>query len=1082
MSEKIMNIHKIKFLALSLLFILSLGACAGPDRPYTVGNKNQAPSTSGGPVPPPTQEDLGPCAPRMQEVVLKLTAATGGGLQESNPQSVAFMVVRFSSSGEVSMAPSDFPPSTITLANIPLQVVLTNSVTGRYTANPPMLTLQDLVFQVSSSLINGSLPPITLTTGHIEQSGSSGSLTRTGSFNLEDKTITLVGGAPIPQSLVPRGFESLGGSALVIEIMGTFASIPDISTCTGTAAGSGNVQFKNVITETEATGPVERERPLGTTFDFGRIFIPEQGVDTNTDLNDKFFQERRLRVKVPAGKPEVNATLNNAAGFNITPNGNIHIPSGGQQDFTIRFSMPAVPYTSSSPVESADASTELDFGGSKLTLTGKVKRAAPEMVMKSPNSTTIELGDVITPIRQVGSSTRIICGENRGLVQQKVTLKNTGVRELQISRIAQPGPMEASAMPERPDPGCQNFGTNGTEFSSWGLRAENGANCGAGPAPGTLTGACRIPVGEGEVSFKVIYLPVNASNITAGQSGRLVKDQAKMTIQSNDPRYTTNGLTLNLSAGISPDQSDVLKVRRQNSTFEIDKGGVVKVIGSASNNDPTQLVLVNKLNQDLQINDIRVPSGSGFEVLNTADKPKPTRIPASNINTGEHGTASFWVRLNPTGAANRRVFNSALDILFTGGTGQQSTFTLNLVGTFDLPALNGCVEVTADKVTSYIDNQFTRSDTVDSLDYRIKGENVKPGPLRFMFERVGETSVSKVTLVPAVSNQFVPTQEGRLAQMIKALPRSDRAKLFRIYTTRMSGLDGVGYHQDGDASNAAGTGGDGNPDCEEPEGPLGDYQNRSRHCSYFYYIIANKHRVPTDLNSDVVPGYYDNVTGHLVLPDLEMRFVNPYHDDVGRIFTQAESVIDLKATLSTFDIKSLTLNNTRQIFGDNLTEVPLVTTPGIGSNEVSIPSDPSGFGRVVQDRAYQVCPTITEGSQTIRWSPVDPRFDPRDRSEQAKEPKFLCNVTDSAPYYVKGFPVTPRQKENGDVEYKVVMTLLTKYGPDGALLRDNYPQGIPPFLQNSRMWIALQGTMKQCSTGSSDMGSTGSMTGTGSGH
>jgi len=1073
--------HKTKFLALSLLFILSLGACAGPDRPYTVGNKNQAPAgdgSSSGSVTP--GQDLGPCTPKIKEVILKLTAATTQGIKESDPKSISDVIVRFSSSGEVSMRSSDFPASDITLSGAGIHVVLSNAVQGRYTASPAALSIEDLVFQVSG-FINGTLPPLSLTTGRIEQTGNGGVLTKTGSFNADDKTITLVGGAVIPSGFAPAGFTFVEGAALVVELSGTLESIPDVSSCSAAGSG-GNVQFKNVVTEMQEGRPVERELPLGNTFDFGRIFVPEQGTDTNTDLNPKFFQERKLRVKVPAGKPDVNATINNAAGFNISPNGNIHIASGGQQDFMVRFSMPAIPYTSTSPAESADANSDLTFGEAHLTLSGKVKRAAPEMIMTNPNSTTVELGDVITPIRQVGSSTRIICGENRGLVQQKVTLKNTGVRELQISRIAQPAPMESSAMPERPDPGCQNFGTNGTEFSSWGLRAENGANCGAGPAPGTLTGACRIPVGQGEVSFKVIYLPINASNITAGQSGHLVKDQAKLTIQSNDPRYAMNGLTLNLSAGISPDQSDVLKIRRQNSTSEIDKGGVVKIIGTASGNEPTQLILVNKLNQDLQINDIRVPTGSGFEILNTTDKPKPTRVPASNVNTGEHGTASFWVRLNPTGMANRRVFNSALDILFTGSTGQQSTFTLNLVGTFDLPILNGCVEVTADKITSYIDNPFTRSDTVDSLDYRIEGGNVKPGVLRFMFEPIGESPVSRVRLVPAVSDQFVPTQEGRLARMIKALPRSERAKLFRVYTTRMSGLDGVGYHQDGDAgSNAAGTGGDGEPDCEEPEGPLGNYQRGSRHCSYFYYIIANKHRVPTDLSSDIISGYYDNVTGHLVLPDLEMRFVNPYHENPGA-FDAPESVIDLKATLSTFDIKSLTLNNTRQIFGDNLTEVPLVTSSGIGGNEVSIPNDSSGFGAVVQDREYQGCPTITEGSQTIRWSPVDPRFDPRDRREQAKEPKFLCNVTDSAPYYVKGFPVTPRQKENGDIEYKVVMTLLTKYGPNGATLRDGYPQGIPGFLQDSRMWIALQGTMKQCSTGSSDMGSTGSMTGTGSGH
>ncbi len=1061
------KVHKMKCLALSLFFILSLGACAGPDRPYTMA-KNLPPPTSRNSGGATADEALGPCTPKIKDVSLKLTAATSSGIKESDPKSISDVILRFASSGDLTMKSTDFPASDINLSGVTLHVSLTNEVHGHYTATPALITLDDLVFQVSG-FINGALPPLSLTTGHIDQAGNAGTLSKDGGLNPDDKTITLVGGAPIPQSLAPSGFEFLGGAALVVELSGTLESIPDISTCTAAGSG-GNVQFKNVVMSAE-TPPREQELPLGATFDFGRIFVPEQGVDTNIDLNNKFVQERKLRVKVPAGKPELNANITSGAGFNITPNGNIHIPSGGQQDFTIRFSMPATSYTATSPAASTDASFDLNFGENKLTLTGKVKRAAPEMVMTTPTSTTVDLGNVIVPTRGSGAQTQITCQGNRSLVQQKVTLKNTGVRELQITRIVQPGPIDTSATPQRPDPGCQNFGTNGTEFAAMGLRWSNGAACAAGPAPGTLTGACRIPVGEGEVSFKVIYLPINASNIVNAQADRLVKDQAKLTVQSNDPRYSRDGLSLNFSGGISPDQSEILRIRKQitrrsaagdrTSSIEVNKGGVIKIISEQGQNDATQLILVNKQNQALQIQSIQVPANSGFEVLNTSDHPRPSSVPASNA-AGEDGTASFWVRLNPSsGANNHKVFNAPLSIVFSAGTGQASTFTVNLVGSLDLPPLEGYVDITIEKVNSYIDNTFTRDDTVDSLDYRIKGRTVKPGALRLRFVRTEGNAITKVTIVPAIPN-FVPTQEGQLARMIKNLPRSEREKLFRVYTTRMSGLNNVGYHQDGDRSNNEQGAGDGEPDCVDPVGPLGTYpQNNPTDCSYFYYILANR---------GTSTGFYDPPSGQLIMQDLDMRFVNPYHFNPGA-FDAPESVIDLKATLSTFDIRSPTLN-TRDIFGEDLPEAPLVVSPGIGPNDISLPTDPAGFGRILEDgrAGYQRCPEIREGDQVIKWSPVDPRFEPHTVRDQALEPRLLCNVTEAAPYYLTGFPVTPQELENGEVVYRVVLTLLTRYGGGSDTLPGGYPQGVPGFLQDSRMWITLHGTIHQCGTGTTEHG------------
>src|SRR5262249_33896086 len=152
-------------------------------------------------------------------------------------------------------------------------------------------------------------------------------------------------------------------------------------------------------------------------------------------------------------------------------------------------------------------------------------------------------------------------------------------------------------------------------------------------------------------------------------------------------------------------------------------------------------------------------------------------------------------------------------------------------------------------IASYINTPLLGSSPVDSLDYRKPELAVfKPGAMRMQFDPIsGSDTKRSVTIINIPGLE--PTAPNILNNL-KALAKSERAKLVRVYSTRLSGYPGG--VEDGNH--------DGIPDCTDPESINVDYQ--TGRCSFFYYLFATK------------PGHsgtYDDETGELLFPDIDLQ-------------------------------------------------------------------------------------------------------------------------------------------------------------------------------------------------------------------
>jgi hypothetical protein len=400
-----------------------------------------------------------------------------------------------------------------------------------------------------------------------------------------------------------------------------------------------------------------------------------------------------------------------------------------------------------------------------------------------------------------------------------------------------------------------------------GLNVEGGASCSTVTIGGHtyLTDHCQIPVGAGKVNFKVVYVPMNASSVAHAAGNSLEKDTATLAVDSDDTRFTNstgdNPFRLNLQSGVSPDRSNVLKIKKDGATVETSAGGNLRMnIPNTTDNSVTEkLILLNHLDQPLTDVQITVGDTAHFQVMNTPSPP-PTTIPPMSTGVGaEPGRGEFYVRFTKPGGATSGNFPTTLQVKFIpDSSGVQNTFTVNLTGTVNHQVIQGEADMKIEFIASYIDTPLLGSSPVDSVDYRRPELAVfKPGAMRMQFNPIsGSETKRSVTIINIPGLE--PTAPNILNNL-RALGKSERAKLVRVYSTRLSGYPGG--VEDGNH--------DGIPDCTDPESINVDYQ--TGRCSFFYYLFATK---PGQ------PGTFDDETGEILFPDIDLRLLNPFHASV----------------------------------------------------------------------------------------------------------------------------------------------------------------------------------------------------------
>lgn len=1033
MRTRTMN-RVLKKLAIILFSASLLSGCAGADMPYNI--LPPGPDTGGSTPPqtPPPPSSGSRCAIKLQDVKLQVHGFGGPGSPgrdagqpdgqfSSNQSDLPDIPFRFYGR-EVKLIPADFPLDASFNLGLPIGIKLVDGSTpsGTFDADNN-IEINNVRFEIASQQIGRiALPPLQLTTKSIVVDGRFGDASfrsdQGAPVNPADRSVKFVGGFPIPDSFgqgspFERELQALRGGAMIVVLTGTFERMPDGAPCSDGGAGV-------VATEVVGEGATATETPLGenNTLFVGSVFQAEEGVDTFSETDVRFSKTKKLRIRNATTGP-ITGSLENRQGFVITPAGSFTIAPNETRDFTVKFNVPTA--AGEIPV-TRDVNTSYSFGPLAVNFKAIVKRPGPELAVVGTEEnarSSVSFGNV--PAKVVGRdrNTRLQCDAQTvpSYQARKLTLENRGIRPLQITKINRP----VDAVEQHPDPGCS--AGYGSEFIRIAPQLEGGATCQQYVANGRSYNLdrCTLPPGTGKLSLKLLYFPVNASSIANAQNGTPQMDAATFDIENNDPLYSANHgkYTLNLSAAVSPDRSDAMSLSRAagsagaltDSNKVIRQGGLSRInIPNATDESVTQAFYLRNNSEDvLSIRQIAVEGddAASFEVLTTP--PVPTSIPAVSPG-GEPGKAPFAVRFRKGSLTHA---STHLKITFrSGSSSADNFFVITLNGTVNRRPLEGRMQINAVAYNTLVSNDTAGA--VNSEDYREgRNPNIRPGPITVEFRPLGgdpNSSIKEVVVLPALADRGVlPTSES-LLENVKRLNPSERAQLFRFYSTRAT--RGPGADVRDRATN--------NIVCNEPTSIQGPYNPGD--CGYFYYIFAQK---------DGKKGYYDDESGELIIPDLDLKMVVPYHDTIGSYASDKLSVMDLQGSMTTMTIDSYSINN-----------FPGIPDPlSLVTNGVSfeLPRNyPPEHG------------TSPLGSTTETQCPEN--WEPKNFETTRDLPKIGCYMTHSTRPFLHGFAF--QEKEHGG--YIGALVMVVEFGGENATYGNPpKPQNIPFFFLNSRMWMSF---------------------------
>ncbi len=1019
--------------------LLLLGACGGMDKPYDLTSP-EGPSAPPVINPPPPGPVAGLCDVKLTQVKVSVNGkgmphvvgedASGSGIF-SSPPNLDFPDIPFTfNAHEVKLKEARFPKNAkLTLSGVDINVRMASGSEGLGTYDPDTrnIILNDVQFEIQNQFLGDSyisLGRMLFKTDLVEIQGVNGPASETGRpINPSDKTVVLVGGVRVPDTFGTDGTQgaSLRGAAMLITFSGVMEKIPDGAPCTDNGSGVG-------IVELAGSGGDARELPFGTnnTLGIGSVFVPERGVDSPLPTDERFTKIKHFRIKNYTTQ-SISGSFDNRDGFVFNPAGAFTVNPNQSKDFEVKFSKDfPQDYSLTTVPLTQDKSYQVTVGGIQATFVATAKRASPELVVTGTEEnarSTIDFKNVPAKVVGTGPNTRLQCNAQTvpSYLSHKLTIENRGIRPLQITKITRP----KDAVDQNPDPGCVSG--YGGEFIRLKPEGDGGATCQQFMVNGRsyTTDNCNLPAGTGKLSFKVVYFPVNASSLANAQNGTPQQDAATLDIENNDPAYanTQHKYTLNLTAAVSADRSDAMSLSRaigtnpaslSDSNKVIRQDGLTRInIPNASDADVTQYFYLRNYSTDvLNIRSISVEgeNAANFEVLTT-----PSVVPS-----GDPGKAVFGIKFTKHDLTHAA---AKLKVTFRSGTVQaDNIFNITLNGTVNRPPLSGRMHIRALAYNVLVGN--STAGVVNSEDYRTRmgrvlNQSIQPGPITVDFQTLGEGSdsnVKKVVVEPALGDEahrILPSNENLLEDLNRLGP-ADRAKLFRFYSTRATRADGADVH---DQST-------GDIVCHEPVSTQGAFNTGD--CGYFYYIFAQK---------DGKPGYYDDESGELIMPDLDLKMLLPYHGDIGAQYpTNTLSVMELHGSMTTLAIDSYSVNN----------------FPGAGTDPLMLVSNGIDF-----EVPANYPPGAVSGAEPLRThhdTKCPENWDIKNFQTATDLPKIGCFVTNSVRPFLKGNAF--QQQEDGT--YIGTLVMLVKFEGDGATYGNPpKPQNIPFFFKDSRMWMSF---------------------------
>ncbi len=1066
--------------------MLLLHAC-GADQPYGLQSIEEDPPTTQVGDSQEDPESLTGCTlDFISKLQLKVKVAPGApganpeGIIESEPKEIPPLHLQFNLSEKPSTVTLDsklFELASIVLGadeqgngGFEVSIVQTENTvaTGTY-AEDGSITIQNISFKVSSKDLGNLEFPLnlSLTTGQISQSGDHGSLDAQGLVLASDKSLTLVGGTKVEAGAIP--LSAFDNAALLVSFTGALNEMPDPSKCFGTS--NAEVVFREIVSDSQ--NETELGLSPGNTLAFSPkgVFVPQAGVDNPQGKDPLFTETKTLRVK-NISDHVIQANLKNTEAFTVTPSGDFSIAAGESKDFVIRLGFqPTNDYSLQKVPVLKEVKGQLAFGTGSVTLSGIGKRAAPELLLEGTDSVSapeINFGIdpvILTPAQTLDCThpTFKIPNLSRALV-----ISNKGIRPLVLDSWA-PAPIPMDVADSTCSPGPE-FGRQIPP------QVVSAATCSI-PSPPQNHWKCTLDPNEGKVRFWVLYHPHDSGPILTN-----TPDVTTMAIQSNDPAYATQPLTISLKATISKDTSDTVRIRKyvsgtnssngisnkgnlrinlqDSSQSQIDK--ILELMNTSSdplvnapmsnqNYPPIRLSLHAHPGSDLSSIehfkickvDSQKKVASDSDCLSQESMSAVMQIPAMDPVTQAPGIAPFGIRFVPDASnpiypgpymADLKVeYVPKSTVTAQTPNGASSSFVVTLVGTVGLEPLKGPVKLEFDYVVTFIDNSYIPGGKpIKTIQYAaipeptssLNLEYLKPGPLIFNFmpgpNSTDEDSPMNVTLSSHVMGKSYPSDPSQYADFI-ANPTHAASKLSQTDRRKMFRL-----------FSALNTACEGGGQCDANDGIPGLNGNpacqdpadinqvyQKGDCSYFYYII--------DPGTSV--GTYFPETGEFTFPGLTFYTINLYHQDVSNVYAPSKKTVTaMKGALTT---RILDYSN------------PVLYPAGT-------PSIPQGKVDHFTD-----CPSLTDPAWTFE--------------SVSKPPEMMCYLY-SPPQggnFLQGRPVTPIKdfKNPTHMLQAVNLVMLSKYDTNTEAddpTSEIYSAYVPVFMAGSNNWNAFQGRFVPC--------------------
>jgi hypothetical protein len=486
--------------------------------------------------------------------------------------------------------------------------------------------------------------------------------------------------------------------------------------------------------------------------------------------------------------------------------------------------------------ESCGTGTPGSFPGDGVPQPAGLKVSIEDQVSIS----SIDFGASAAVLKNGDGQTVIDCLEasNRTMVSRLVTIANTGSEEKTL-RFGQPQDSDF----DRKAPLCG--GNN--EFVRGTISIKNGASC-----QSVVVGGKNFPIGDctlpgaknASISFPLFYLPFNYQD--PGSGGAPVSDVGFFSFDYG----AESPFTIQLKGHTVPDFRDVFAVSKilagTESIKEVRNRGTVKIALDESAVLPfvQQMVLKNTGTDDWEEVSFTFEKGDVFSI----DSAVVNRLPPADENNP--GRMEWQLKFNPQGTA---VNTDTLTIKMvkvgsiTPETPQgiEARIVLNLLGTVGVPKLSGELRLRFDYLSALIDHIALDKPT-ESIDYRQIDPETAPEPVRLVFHDTAHEDIKEVEIFAPLIDVTDP-----------GVTLAQRKRALRVFSSRAT----VG--RNGERLSATDT----IDKCDEPLDINRSYQ--AGDCSYFYYSILNAGK-----------GLYDDETGHLTLPDIVLRFQNPYHADI----------------------------------------------------------------------------------------------------------------------------------------------------------------------------------------------------------